>query len=128
MYNSEWFTSKSCCAPLLNRICVCSLLPVLYKTKQATGDFDTIIEMYDELCKDSTPMIRKAAISVIPEFIKVMDVQTRSIFHYSRRAASSFSFATSICWSATTKKTSGFLETPVAWRWHVFSPKKTAGL
>lgn len=74
MYNSEWFTSKSCFAPLLNRICVCSLLPVLYKTKQATGDFDTIIEMYDELCKDSTPMIRKAAISVIPEFIKVMDV------------------------------------------------------
>lgn len=33
-----------------------------------------MIEMYDELCKDSMPMIRKAAISVIPDFIKVMDV------------------------------------------------------
>lgn len=56
------------------RICVCSLLPILYKTKLATGDFETVVEMYDELCKDSVPMIRKAAISVIPEFIKVMDV------------------------------------------------------
>ena len=56
------------------RICVCSILPILYKTKLATGDFETVVEMYDELCKDSVPMIRKAAISVIPEFIKVMDV------------------------------------------------------
>ena len=32
--------------------------------------------MYDELCKDSVPMIRRAAISVIPEFIKVMDVDS----------------------------------------------------
>lgn len=56
------------------RICVCSLLPILYKTKLATGDFETVVEMYDELCKDSVPMIRKAAISVIPDFIKVMDV------------------------------------------------------
>ena len=59
---------------LPSRICVCSLLPILYKTRQSTGDYDTIIEMYDELCKDSTPMIRKAAIAVMPEFIKVMDV------------------------------------------------------
>ena len=56
------------------RVCVCSLLPILYKVKQAMGDMEMVIEMYDELCKDSVPMIRKAAISVIPEFIKVMDV------------------------------------------------------
>ena len=52
---------------------MCSILPILYKTKLATGDFETVVEMYDELCKDSVPMIRKAAISVIPEFIKVMN-------------------------------------------------------
>lgn len=38
------------------------------------GDSDTVVDMYDDLCKDNAPMIRKAAISVIPEFIKVMDV------------------------------------------------------
>lgn len=57
-----------------NRICVCSLLPILYKTKHAFGESDSIVDMYDDLCKDSAPMIRKAAISIIPEFIKVMDV------------------------------------------------------
>ena len=38
------------------------------------GDSDTIVDMYDDLCKDNAPMVRKAAISIIPEFIKVMDV------------------------------------------------------
>ena len=75
MHNGEWFTSRSgrSCVMMCS-ICVCSLLPILYKVKLATGDYDTVIEMYDELCKDSMPMIRKAAISVIPDFIKVMDV------------------------------------------------------
>lgn len=75
MHNGEWFTSKWA-IPLTwsNRICVCSLLPILYKIKHMFGDSDTVVDMYDDLCKDNAPMIRKAAISVIPEFIKVMDV------------------------------------------------------
>ena len=77
MHNGEWFTSRFvCCSVMMCSICVCSLLPILYKVKLATGDYDTVIEMYDELCKDSMPLIRKAAISVIPEFIKVMDVSS----------------------------------------------------
>lgn len=59
---------------MIFRICVCSLLPILYKTKQLFGDSDVIVDMYDDLCKDASPMVRKAAISIIPEFIKVMDV------------------------------------------------------
>lgn len=59
---------------MIIRICVCSLLPILYKTKQLFGDSDVIVDMYDDLCKDTSPMVRKAAISIIPEFIKVMDV------------------------------------------------------
>ncbi len=82
MHNGEWFTSKwKRSSALTLRICVCSLLPILYKVKLATGDYDTIVEMYDELCKDNTPMIRKAAISVIPDFIKVMDVVVSSRIH-----------------------------------------------
>ena len=56
------------------RICVCSILPVLYKAKQAVDEIEMVVEMYDELCKSSETSVRKAAISIIPEFIKVMDV------------------------------------------------------
>ena len=77
MHNGEWYTSKSPRFLIVSRrVCVCSLLSILYKTKLVTGDYDTVVEMYDELCKDSVPMIRRAAISVIPEFIKVMDVDS----------------------------------------------------
>ena len=56
------------------RICVCSILPVLYKAKQAVDEIEMVVEMYDELCKSSETSVRKAAISIIPEFIIVMDV------------------------------------------------------
>ena len=82
MHNSEWFTSKqSIILYMICRICVCSLLPILYQTKhQLDGDSDMVVDMYDDLCKDNAPMIRKAAISIIPEFVKVMDVSFFEIF------------------------------------------------
>lgn len=57
---------------------------------------EMVIEMYDELCKDSVPMIRKAAINVIPEFIKVMDVcdgdDGRMVMMSRKKHANSFLF------------------------------------
>ena len=61
------------------RICVCSILPTLYKAKQPDNQLEMVVDMYDELCKSSETSVRKAAISTIPEFIKVMEVSNWNV-------------------------------------------------